>query len=152
MEGVSVEKTLLALWTRLLAVEEQSRPVATQQSQNGLVLESDAPLEQLIAALEGERCEREKWTTALEIENAEQKAKLELCLDQINDLKTSLSGNLLRIGALEIAVRDLTHVRKDESFYQALLEKEFKSGHAHLRGVGFTDVTTEDAHIEIKRW
>lgn len=39
---------------------------------------------------------------------------------------------------------------KLESYYQTLVEGLLKTGHHHVRGVGFTDVTLDNAHVEIK--
>jgi hypothetical protein len=41
--------------------------------------------------------------------------------------------------------------KKNEDFYQDILEKYFKATHKRL-AIGITDITTEDTHIEIKRW
>lgn len=41
--------------------------------------------------------------------------------------------------------------KRNEDFYQAMLEKHFNATHKRL-SVGITDITTDDAHIEIKRW
>jgi hypothetical protein len=41
--------------------------------------------------------------------------------------------------------------KKNEDFYQDILEKYFKATHKKL-AIGITDITTEDTHIEIKRW
>jgi hypothetical protein len=45
----------------------------------------------------------------------------------------------------------LLQVKKNEDFYQDILEKYFKATHKRL-AIGITDITTEDTHIEIKRW
>jgi regulator of replication initiation timing len=41
--------------------------------------------------------------------------------------------------------------RKKECFYQNILEKHFKATHKKLP-IGITDITTDDTHVEIKRW
>ncbi len=41
--------------------------------------------------------------------------------------------------------------KKNEEFYQNILEKHFKATHKKLP-IGITDITTEDTHIEFKRW
>jgi len=41
---------------------------------------------------------------------------------------------------------------KHESHYQKLLEIRFQGKHLHIEGVGTTDVTTSDAHNEVKNW
>lgn len=41
---------------------------------------------------------------------------------------------------------------RKEKYYQAILEETLNAGHLRIENVGETDITTEDAHIEIKRW
>lgn len=41
--------------------------------------------------------------------------------------------------------------KKNEDFYQSILEKHFNATHKKLL-IGVTDITTDDTHIEIKRW
>jgi uncharacterized protein VirK/YbjX len=41
--------------------------------------------------------------------------------------------------------------KKNEEFYQNILEKHFNASHKVLE-TGITDITTDHAHIEIKRW
>lgn len=41
--------------------------------------------------------------------------------------------------------------RKNEAFYQMLLEQFLGGGHKHL-SCGITDVTTDECHAEIKEW
>ncbi len=41
--------------------------------------------------------------------------------------------------------------KRNEAYYQNLLEIYFNSGHKQLK-VGITDITTETSHIEIKKW
>ena len=54
------------------------------------------------------------------------------------------------IGLLEDKVEKLQST--DEKRYQKLLEDRFQASHLHIPGVGITDITTDDTHIEIKRW
>ena len=44
----------------------------------------------------------------------------------------------------------LTPKRKTESYYQTLTENILNGGHLHIHSVGFTDLTLENAHVEIK--
>jgi len=53
---------------------------------------------------------------------------------------------------LTTAVNEVRNQRKHESHFQAILQKKFSAEHKHIVGVGVTDITTDDAHIEIKRW
>ena len=41
---------------------------------------------------------------------------------------------------------------RKERYYQAILEAKLKAGHMRISKVGETDITTDDAHIEIKKW
>ncbi|KAJ3030821.1 hypothetical protein HDV00_008641 [Rhizophlyctis rosea] len=41
---------------------------------------------------------------------------------------------------------------KDERHFQAILQRELNSGRMRVQRLGITDITTDDAHIEIKRW
>lgn len=41
--------------------------------------------------------------------------------------------------------------KRNELFYQSILEKYYNASHKTLP-LGITDITTEDAHIEIKNW
>ncbi len=42
--------------------------------------------------------------------------------------------------------------KKTETYYQKLLEKKLNAQRKDIPGVGITDLTTDDAHIEIKLW
>lgn len=42
--------------------------------------------------------------------------------------------------------------KRNEAYYQRLLEIYFKAGHKKIGRVGITDITTETSHIEIKKW
>lgn len=53
---------------------------------------------------------------------------------------------------LRAAVADSGKVRKNEDYYQSLLSARMNAGHMSITGVGTTDITTADAHIEIKKW
>jgi hypothetical protein len=81
-------------------------------------------------------------------------------------LKAQVTALTERLGALETensALKDgLAQVHgmlskialsaKHEGYYQRLLESKLGGTHLTIKGVGITDVTTEDAHVEIKRW
>jgi hypothetical protein len=45
----------------------------------------------------------------------------------------------------------MLQAKKNEDFYQNILEKHFNATHKRLQ-IGITDITTDDTHIEIKRW
>jgi hypothetical protein len=63
-------------------------------------------------------------------------------LDDVKDQVEKLTKTLSRFVVSE----------RKEKYYQAILEKEFQAGHLRIVRVGETDITTEDSHIEIKRW
>ena len=42
--------------------------------------------------------------------------------------------------------------KRNEAYYQKLLEIYFKAGHKKIGRVGITDITTDTSHIEIKKW
>jgi hypothetical protein len=42
--------------------------------------------------------------------------------------------------------------KRNEAYYQRLLETYFKAGHKKIGKVGITDITTDTSHIEIKKW
>lgn len=42
--------------------------------------------------------------------------------------------------------------KKKEAYFQRLLETKLNAKRMHIRGVGITDLTTHDSHIEIKCW
>src|SRR4051794_3035724 len=58
----------------------------------------------------------------------------------------------LTLAALKEEVEDMKAVKHNEPYYQTILEKKIGAGHMHIEGVGTTDITTDDTHIEIKRW
>jgi hypothetical protein len=71
---------------------------------------------------------------------AEQNAELEALRPEVSQLKA-------RVAELEA-----TAGRKGEKYYQNILEKSLGARHVYVPEVGFTDLTTGDAHIEIKKW
>ncbi len=72
----------------------------------------------------------------------------------------------LRLCQLEEVVRHQTEVikhiqkqlkqqslpKRNESYYQHLLETLLGATHMHIPDVGITDITTSDTHVEIKDW
>ncbi len=81
----------------------------------------------------------EKSTSQLELEIAE--------LRRINDA----NNKLIQHQAAEIRLLR-TSTSKKESYYQQLLEKKLNGKRLYIAGVGITDITTPDMHVEIKRW
>ena len=67
--------------------------------------------------------------------------------EEFDEFKASVNATLAQLNA---KVEKLQST--DEKRYQKLLEDRFKASHLHIPGVGITDITTADAHIEIKRW
>lgn len=73
----------------------------------------------------------------------------------LNGTITQLQGAVNAQGVLiERQRKQLAHIvsGKKEAHYQALLEKQLDGTHLTIPGVGRTDITTADAHVEIKRW
>lgn len=66
------------------------------------------------------------------------------------DYERDSSALRKRIDALELELQ-ASKMRKDESFYQKLLEGHLGGTHKRL-SIGETDVTTDDCHAELKRW
>lgn len=64
-----------------------------------------------------------------------------------NDIikKLEKENDILRMKLVKL------QAKKNEDFYQDILEKHFNATHKKLP-IGITDITTEDTHIEIKRW
>lgn len=60
-----------------------------------------------------------------------------------------LDFNVLRSRFADLEA-SVTPRRKGEKHYQAILERLLSAKRMHIRGVGVTDLTTDDAHIEIK--
>ena len=77
---------------------------------------------------------------------------LETLRAEVDSLKESCSLQALEIAALKEEIAALKAQNRDEVHYQELLEKELGGGHVTISGVGTTDITTADAHAEIKRW
>ena len=70
--------------------------------------------------------------------------------NEIVSLKKELekTKSMLNTTRLEMA---FLKRKKNEDFYQALMEQHFNATHKNLDS-GITDITTADAHYEIKRW
>jgi len=67
------------------------------------------------------------------------------------DLKGSVTSLREQLQAV-LRLVSTQPVQKKESYYQALLSAKLNAGHMRIEGVGITDITTDDAHIEIKHW
>ncbi len=79
---------------------------------------------------------------------------------------SSPQNHHLRLCQLEEVVRYQTEVikhiqkqlkqqslpKRNESYYQHLLETLLGATHMHIPDVGITDITTSDTHVEIKDW
>ncbi|KAJ3048925.1 hypothetical protein HK097_010067 [Rhizophlyctis rosea] len=62
---------------------------------------------------------------------------------------TGLEGAFALLQARVVEL-EATTGRKDEIYYQGILEKKLGAKHLHLPGVCYTDLTTDDAHM--KEW
>jgi hypothetical protein len=67
-------------------------------------------------------------------------------------LKPTEAENISLLGRVAQLEETLKRPRKNERYYQRLLEERLGAKHHHLSGIGTTDLTTDDAHIEIKKW
>lgn len=67
------------------------------------------------------------------------------------DLKASVISLREQLQAV-LSLVSTQPVQKKEAYYQALLSARLNAGHMLITGVGTTDITTADAHIEIKNW
>lgn len=133
MDSRVVERTLLDLSSR---VTELNRRVMDLEDENANL---KGKVEALEAEDRGTRRDTDAQVTSTsgghQGELADEVASLKLSLASVrSDLARHLGG------------------RRDERYYQKLLEKELGGGHMHIAGVGTTDITTADAHIEIKHW
>jgi len=74
-------------------------------------------------------------------------------LQEKNDvLSRDVQGLKAEMNAMQKTLSRFVASERKEKYYQAILEERFKAGHQRIVGIGETDITTEDAHIEIKRW
>ncbi len=65
--------------------------------------------------------------------------------------QVAAQGNILAQQAAQIRALQRGS-KKHEAYFQQLLEKKLCAKRLHIEGVGTTDLTTADAHVEIKRW
>ena len=79
-------------------------------------------------------------------------AALSILQEENRLLKKETKLLKLQVSELNQRVSALESEKKDEVYYQEILEKELSGKHIHISDVGTTDITTDDAHIEIKRW
>jgi hypothetical protein len=74
-------------------------------------------------------------------------------LDRTDQLTKTVEAQAEMIRLLTQRVRKLELGKeKPEKHYQKLVEEMTGGQHLHIAGVGFTDVTTAEAHIEVKHW
>ena len=114
------------------------------------ILDAQAAPDSDVLTSEIQQLKRENSLVKLALEK--QSMAMENIVSQLNEMKSMLVAQQLSTGALELTMRPIVAARKNEDHYQTLLQNEFGLGHKSLKGVGITDVTTGDAHIEIKRW
>ncbi len=76
---------------------------------------------------------------------------VEALLQRLSALEQKSTEQALEIAALHNSVAQLAK-KKQEGYYQKLLENVLRAKHMCIPGIGTTDLTTEDAHIEIKIW
>ena len=71
---------------------------------------------------------------------------------RLDSMQMQLVAQAELISDLKREVQALKQPPKNENYYQNLLEQLTNGKHMHIPGIGRTDVTTNDAHMEIKRW
>lgn len=76
---------------------------------------------------------------ALKAENATLKTEIDSLRTSFEDIRATLRP------------ATATAVPKTEKHFQAILSEKLGAAHMYI-AVGITDITTDDAHIEIKRW
>jgi hypothetical protein len=81
--------------------------------------------------------------------SSEEIAALRAEVAELKDRVVEVSQLKARVAELEATVNP---ARKNEKHYQKILERQLAATHLHIPGVGYTDLTTPDAHIEIKRF
>jgi hypothetical protein len=76
--------------------------------------------------------------------------------ENLSGLVKANEALVARLSLLEARMAELeavaNPVRKNEKHYQRILEERLSAKHLHIQGVGYTDLTTQDAHIEVKKW
>ncbi len=72
-------------------------------------------------------------------------------ITEISELRAELVAVRAEVEALQILFNDRKGQKK-ESYYQKFLERKLNAKRLYLPDVGITDLTTSDAHIEIKNW
>ena len=86
-------------------------------------------------------------STSLQVTNEDEKQQY---INQISALTIELQQKSNTIDNLKLEIAFLKN-KKNEQFYQEIMEKHFNAAHKTLN-IGITDITTDDAHYEIKRW
>ena len=70
-----------------------------------------------------------------------------------NEITVQLQAQAQIIAQQAVQIRSLQRIpKKPESYFQELLQRKFNAKRLHIPGVGTTDLTTDEAHIEIKNW
>jgi hypothetical protein len=133
-----MEKTLLDVSARLL--ELNRRVVDLEEKNENLCTQ--------VGALKAENTAlRAKPTAEPSVSSPSEALRNETASNDF--LRLEVAGLKARIAELEAAVNP---VKKNERHYQQLLEKRLGGKHLYLPGVGTTDITTDDSHVEVKIW
>lgn len=67
-------------------------------------------------------------------------------------LKDHVAALSSEVVSLSSRVARDAFLRRNEKYYQTLLEGQLGGKHLSIPNVGITDITTEDSHVEIKHW
>jgi hypothetical protein len=142
MDARTMERSLLDLNAR---ITELNRRVLDLEDQNDSMKVSSELLAARVQTLESEnRALRDVPLIQAPAETAEETSQ--------SGLATDVAALKLALAAVRAEVAQNRAAKRDEKYYQRLLERELGSGHLHIAGVGTTDITTPEAHVEIKRW
>ena len=97
-------------------------------------------------------------STPLELVVAQLQADLQATEGTIAQLQATVDAqaNILAHQSAQqrqlVAAMRKENKKKRETYYQTLLEGKLNAKRSRIPGVGTTDLTTNDAHIEIKNW
>jgi len=145
MNTTDVERSLHRLWERIFALEDGRAGPCTHPHGEET---SNVPGTSDITQREKVNSLRE---TVVALTAKVQQHELELAT--LRD-ETAQKQHLhdLEMATLKSTLKELLSERKKESYYQKLMEEKLNAKRMKVPGVGMTDLTNDEAHIEIKNW
>jgi hypothetical protein len=99
-----------------------------------------------LAAVKFDQARLAAENIALRAEQARLTAENTVFKEEINALRTEVQNFRASCRAPQMSARQM------ERYYQTILAEKLGAGHMRIAGVGVTDITTPDAHIEVKHW